>query len=121
MNQETKNNLKIITLLLVVFIILYALHITFGDRFEHEKQSNNHMEDITLIFHTDYENNILTVEGIYPEEVNFYWSEIEIASGYATFDQYDVIEIGHTLSNCTDHLQLKFIPSGIIIWDTDFR
>ena len=39
MEEETKNNIKIILLLLIVFIILYALHITFGDRFEEQYQS----------------------------------------------------------------------------------
>jgi len=121
MEKETKNNIKIILLLLVVFIILYALHITFGDRFEDQYQSSNHIEDVSIIFQTDYENKILTVENIYPEDINYYWSEVEIINGSATFDQYGIIKIGHTLSNCTGFLELEWKTTGIKILERDFR
>jgi hypothetical protein len=63
----------------------------------------------------------LTVTEIFPEDLSFYWSEIEIVNGSATFDQYGVIKIGDTISNCTGVLELKWKPSGIIIWTADFR
>lgn len=118
MDKEMKNNIKIISILLVVFIILYLLHITIGDRFQSDSLDN--IEDVTIIFSTDYNNKIITVEEIYPQDINYYWSEIEIVSGSAIIDQFGIIEIGHTISNCTGYLKLKWKPSGIIIWDADF-
>ena len=100
---------------------MYALHITFGDRFEDQYQSSNHIEDASIIFQTDYENKILTVEDIYPKDINLYWSQVEIVNGFATFDQYGIIKIGHTLSNCTGFLELEWISTGNRIWAADFR
>jgi hypothetical protein len=120
MKKETKNNIKTILLLLVVFIILYALHVTFGDRFEDLYSSENRIGNASIIFHTNYENKILTVEEIHPENVNYYWSEVQIVKGSATFDQYGLIKIGHTISNCTGFLELEWKQTGIKIIERDF-
>jgi hypothetical protein len=121
MKKETNNNIKIVLLLLIVFTILYALHITIGDRFGDQYDSSNYIENASIIFQTDYENKILTVDEIHPEDVNYYWSDVEIVNGNATFDQYGIIEIGHTLSNCTGLLELKWISTGVKILERDFR
>ena len=121
MEIEMKNHIKIITLLMLVFIILYILHITIGDRFDNQLQSSDNIENLTIYFSTDHKNKKLTVSDIYPPDVSYYWSEIEIVNGSATFDQYGIIEVGHSLSNCSGYLELKWKPSGIIIWQSDFR
>ena len=116
-----KNNIKIIALLLVVFLILYILQVTIGDRFGSPDDHTEFTDEPTIIFQEDHMNNMLTVTEIFPEEINCYWSEIEIINGSATFDQYGVITIGDTISNCTGLLTLKWKPSDIILWTADFR
>ena len=121
MEKETKNNIKIVLLLIVVFVILYALHVTFRDRFEDQYGPSNYIEERSIFFQTDYENKMLTVESMHPEEIDFYWSEIEIVKGFANFDQYGIIKIGHTLSNCSGLLELQWSHSRVKILEADFR
>ena len=120
MMDERKNNIKIILFLIVVFIVLYALHVTLGDRFEDLYHSSEHFEDASIIFQTDYQNKKLTVEEIHPGNVNYYWSEVVIAHGSATFDQHGIIEKGNTLSNCSGILILEWKQTERIILERDF-
>jgi hypothetical protein len=120
MNNETKNNIKIVLLLFVVFVILYALHITFGDRFEdYYGDSFCHIQSPTIIFMQDNETKTLTVTEIYPKDKNFYWSEISIANGSATLP-YGIIKVGDIITNCQGYLELVWGESCIPIYQTDF-
>ena len=50
MNKEMKNNLKIIGSLLIVFIILYALHVAFSDMFEDQYGGQSCLGPTNIIF-----------------------------------------------------------------------
>jgi hypothetical protein len=119
MNQETKNNIKIISLLLVVFIILYFLHITFGDRFEDRYDDQNHKGETQIIFSMDTNHKTLTVTEIYSQGRTLYWPEVIITNGSATLP-FGTIEVGDVIADCEGHLELKWKSTGIKIIEADF-
>lgn len=107
MDKEMKNNIKIIALLLVVFIVLYALHITIGDRFESQfEESVCFIDGPNIVFSEDQNNKTLTVTEIYPQDKDWYWSEIFIVNGSATLP-YGLIKAGDRITNCEGYLELK--------------
>jgi len=121
MNKDMINNIKIISLLLIVFIVLYALHVTIGDRFESQfGEPVCYVDGPTIIFMKDNETKTLTVTNIYPEDEDFYWPEISIKNGSATLS-YGTIEIGDIITNCEGYLELVWGTSCIPIHQADFR
>ena len=97
MDKEIKNHIKIITLLIIVFIILYFLHIKFGDIFEYKFEHTEFNSEPTIIFQEDHINNTLTVTEIYPQDRDWHWPEVSIVNGSATLP-YGKIEVGNTAS-----------------------
>jgi len=123
MNNETKNNIKIITLLFVVFVILYALHVTIGSQFGSEENYSDYTDSPNIIFETDTLNNILTVSEIHPEYIELHWSEISLISldnGSASLP-YGTIEIGDRITDCKGYFRLEWEITGITITTADFR
>ena len=119
MHDETKNNIKIIVLLLVVFIILYFLHITLGDRFEYQYDNSSYEGETQIIFSIDTINKTLTVTQIYSQGRTLYWPEITINNGFATLP-YGTIDIGDVITNCEGYLELIWKETGVHIFSTDF-
>jgi len=120
MDKEIKNHIKIITLLIIVFIILYFLHITFGDIFESQFEHTEFNSEPTIIFQEDHINNTLTVTEIYPQDRDWHWPEVSIVNGSATLP-YGKIEVGDKITNCEGYLELEWGKLGIPIWMADFR
>jgi hypothetical protein len=120
MNKDAKNYLKIIVLIIVTLAILYVLHLAIGNVFKLESEHTDDVDDLTIIFETDYTMKTLTVVEIYPQDRKFYWPEIAIVNGSAELP-YDVIEIGDVITNCEGYLILEYKNSGKILWEGDFR
>ena len=120
MNNETKNNIKIIALLLVVFIILYFLHVTIGDRFEDQYGDPNEQGETNIIFTMDLNNKTLTVKEIYSQGRTLYWPDVTIADGSATLP-YGTIDVGDIITDCEGHLVLKWGDMGHLIFSGDFN
>jgi hypothetical protein len=118
MNQETKNNIKIISLLIVVFIILYFLHVTIGDRFEDQYSGSSNNGGTNIVFLTDLTSKTLTVSDIHSQRT-CHWSEVVIASGNATLP-VGSIDVGDIITNCEGNLVLKWEDTGIEICSKDF-
>ena len=119
MNQETKNNIKIISLLLVVFIILYFLHVTIGDRFE-DQYDNSGYGETQIIFSKDTNSKTLTVTEIYSQGRTLHWPEVIVTNGSATLP-YGTIDVGDVITDCEGHLELKWESTGIKICEEDFN
>jgi hypothetical protein len=118
MQRETKNNIKIVSLLLVVFIILYFLHITLGDRFEDLYGDSKEKGETNIIFMTDHVNKTLTVSEIYSDRP-CHWPEVVITNGNASLP-FGTIDVGDKITNCEGYLELKWNNTGIHIWSADF-
>jgi hypothetical protein len=119
MYDETKNNIKIIVLLLVVFIILYFLHITIGDRFENQFDDSSYDGETQIIFSVDTINKTLTVTEVYSQGRTLYWPEVSISDGSATLPS-GIIDVGDVISDCEGYLELIWKDTGIHIFSTDF-
>ena len=119
MNNETKNNIKIITLLIIVFIILYLLHISIGDRFEDQYDDTREKGELNIIFLTNSINKTLTVQEIYSNGRTLYWPEVIIVNGSANLP-YGTIEVGDTITNCEGYLVLKWRDTENLIFSKEF-
>jgi len=120
MHDETKNNIKIIGSLLVVFIILYCLHITIGDRFEYKYDDSSYCGGTTqIIFSIDTINKTLTVTEIYAQGRTLHWPEVNITDGSATLPS-GTIDVGDVITDCEGNLELIWKDTGINIISTDF-
>ena len=118
MNQEMKNNLKIVASLLVVFVVLYALHVTFGDRFEDQYGSQSCLGPTNIIFTADNVSKTLTVNQIYSNDRTIHWSEINIIG---TCDEiYGPIDIGDTITGCEGYIKIVLAETGNTIYSTHF-
>ena len=123
MHDETKNNIKIIALLLVVFVILYALHVTIGDRFGSQEDYSDYTDSLNIIFETDTLNNILTVSDLYPEDQEWHWPQVSLISldnGSATLP-HGTIEVGDQITDCKGYFRLEWETTGNTITTADFR
>ena len=119
MHDETKNNIKIIVLLIVVFIILYFLHITIGDRFEDQYDESSYEGETHIIFSKDPINKTLTVTEIYSYGRTLHWPEVSIANGSATLP-YGTIDVGDVITDCEGNLVLIWKDTDIYIYSTEF-
>jgi hypothetical protein len=119
MHDETKNNIKIIVLLLVVFIILYFLHITIGDRFEDQYDDSSYDGETQIIFSIDQINKTLTVTEIYAQGRTLHWPEVNITDGFAILPS-GTIDVGDVITDCEGNLELIWKDTGIRIFSTDF-
>jgi hypothetical protein len=120
MNENIKNNIKIIIILFIVFLILYILHITLRDSFENQYDGPNNEGQINIIFTVDQISQTLTVEEIYAQGRTLYWSDIYVAEGFGSLP-YGIISIGDIISDCTGHLVLKCRDTGIHIYSNVFN
>ena len=119
MNQDMKNNLKIIASLLVVFIILYALHVTFGDRFEDQYGGQSCLGPTNIIFTADNVSKTLTVSEIYSNDRTIHWSEISII-GTAN-ELYGPINVGDVITGCEGYIEIVWAETGNVIYSTNFE
>ena len=118
MQDQTKNNIKIIVLLLVVFIVLYFLHVTFGDRFEDQYGGQSCLGPTNIIFTADNESKTLTVTEIYSQDRTIHWSEIEIIG---TADGiYGPIDVGDTITGCEGYIEIVWAETCTTIYSTNF-
>ncbi len=120
MKKETINNIKIIALILVVFIILYILHITIGPTIESQYEYSGFTDEQNIFFETDLSQKTLTVSSIHPQDRDFYWSEISVVNGSANLPT-GIIEVGDIITNCEGYLELEWSTTGIKILERDFR
>jgi hypothetical protein len=120
MNDETKNNIKIIVLLIVVFIILYFLHITIEDRFEDQYDDFSYEGETQIIFSKDITNKTLTVTEFYSQGSTLHWPQVAINNGSATLP-FGTIDVGDVITNCEGYLELIWGDTGIHIISTDFN
>ena len=119
MKIGTKNNIKIISLILLVFIILYFLHITIGERFEDQYNNEKYRGETHLIFSTDISSKTLTLTEIFAQGRTLYWSDVIITSGSAKLPT-GIIAVGDKITNCDGHLELIWEQTGINITEVDF-
>ena len=119
MHDETKNNIKIVVLLIVVFIILYCLHITIGDRFEDLYADSSYCGETQIIFSKDTTNKTLTVTEIYSQGRTLYWPEVNISEGSATLP-FGTIDVGDVITNCEGYLKLIWKETCNYIFSADF-
>jgi len=119
MHDETKNNIKIIGSLLVVFIILYFLHITIGDRFEDQYDDSSYDGETQIIFSIDTINKTLTVTEIYSQGRILYWPEVNITDGSATLP-YGTIDVGDVITDCEGYLKLIWKETCNYLFSADF-
>ena len=119
MNKVTKDNVKIIILLIVVFIILYFLHITIGDNFVDQYGGPSHEDEINIFFRTDKISKTLTVEEIFSQGRTLYWPEVIVTEGSATLP-FGTIDIGDKITDCEGHLVLKWKDTDNLIFSNDF-
>lgn len=123
MNDETKNNIKIIALLFVVFVILYALHVTIGKQFFSHEGNSDYTDSPTIIFETDTQNKILTVSDTHPEDMEWHWPQVSLISldnGSATLP-HGTIQIGDQITDCKGYFELVWETTGSTIITADFR
>ena len=120
MHNETKNNIKIIVLLLVAFTVLYFLHITIGDRFEDQYDNSNYDGETNIIFSIDTTDKTLTVTEIFSHGRTLHWPEVAIKDGFATLP-YGTIDVGDIITDCEGYLELIWGDTGIHIISTDFN
>ena len=119
LSSESKNNIKIVSLILITMFILYILHISIGSYLGVEIEGARDNIDPNIIFEKSLIDKTLTVVEIYPEDITFYWPEISVVSGSADLP-YDAIEIGNIITNCDGDLKLEHTPTGKIICEEDF-
>jgi hypothetical protein len=120
MNNETKNNIKIVILLFVVFFILYALHVSFGDRFEDQYDNSNYEGKTQIIFSIDTVNKTLTVNEIYSDGITLYWPEVTVNDGSATLP-FGTIDVGDVITDCEGYLELIWSDTGNHLFSIDFN
>ena len=119
MNDETKNNIKIIVLLFVVFIILYCLNIKIGDRFENQYNDFSYEGEAQINFSKDTTNKTLTVTEIYSQGRTLHWPEVAINNGSANLP-FGTIDVGDVITNCESYLELIWKETGVHIFSIDF-
>ena len=120
LNKESENNIKIISLILITLFILYILHVQFGSYFGVEIEGEYDSMDLTLIFEKNLNDKTLTVVEIYPENRDFFWPEISVASGSATLP-FDIIDIGDIITDCEGYVKLIYEQTGATICEEDFN
>ena len=120
MNNETKNNIKIVLFLFVIFVILYALHITFGDRFADQYDNSNYEGETQIIFSIDTANKTLTVKEIYSDGGTVYWPEVTVNNGSATLPS-GTIDLGDVITDCDGYLVLVWSDTGNHLFSIDFN
>jgi hypothetical protein len=119
MKDSTKNNIKIIALLIVVFIILYFLHITIGDRFEDQYDKPTYQEGETRIdFTMDSMNKTITVKEIHSGRT-LHWPEVVNTSGSASIPS-GTIDVGDKITNCEGFLILVWRDTDNVIFSAEF-
>jgi hypothetical protein len=120
MNKEIKNHIKIISLLIVVFIILYFLHVTIGDRFEDQYDTSDNDSETNIIFMKNFINKTLTVSEIHSQRKTIYWTEIELKEGNATLPP-GIIDVGDEITNCEDNIVIVWKSTDTYIYSTNFN
>jgi hypothetical protein len=120
MENETKNNIKIVFLLIIVFVILYALHVTIGKSFENHYDNSNFDNEIHLIFSVSSMDKSLTVTEIYSNGRTLYWPEIIVKNGSANLPN-GTIDVGDKITNCQGFLELVWKDTNIHIYSNDFN
>jgi hypothetical protein len=98
---------------------LYILHVSIGSYFGVESEGTHDDMIPTIIFETDTVKKTLTVVEKYPMEIDFYWTEISVASGSATLP-YNTVDIGDEITNCEGNLKLIYDRTGAIIYEEVF-
>ena len=72
-----------------------------------------------ISFEMDIQNNTLTVESVYPDDVS--WEDIdEIGSGTCDLLPTGTVTVGDQITNCTGVIVLRYIPTNGIIGIFEF-
>jgi hypothetical protein len=123
MDAGMKKHIIVISSLIVVFVVLFALHVTVGKNFASQYGDSDDVYyegERDIAFQQDIQNKTLTVVGLYPEFGVWNWYDIVIINGSANKPDGE-IKIGDMLTNCEGFLEIGWGTPIRSLWTADFR